>query len=215
MEKEKAFTLAEVLIVLAIIGVVAALTMPMLMNNYQKTAQLTALKKIYSGVSEAIDRMIVDEEVDNFSETSLVSPIYSDPKAFFKKYFKVSKYCGNNPGCFPPIATSIDKTQSGNVGGQYCVTLKDGSSICANPYTDYGSCMFNIDTNGIDKPNIGGRDIFTFQAYQDGSLDEVSPTTIEKDGATAREGRASSCGTNFYGAGCVAKIINEGWKMDY
>ena len=40
-----AFTLAEVLVTLGIIGVVASLTMPGLMGNYQKKANITAMKK--------------------------------------------------------------------------------------------------------------------------------------------------------------------------
>lgn len=41
-----AFTLAEVLVTLGIIGVVASLTMPGLMGNYQKKANITAMKKL-------------------------------------------------------------------------------------------------------------------------------------------------------------------------
>ena len=48
------FTLAEVLITLGIIGVVAALTMPALIGNYQKKEITTRLKKTYSIVQQAI-----------------------------------------------------------------------------------------------------------------------------------------------------------------
>jgi prepilin-type N-terminal cleavage/methylation domain-containing protein len=46
---KKAFTLAEVLITLAIIGVVAALTIPTVVRNYQKTQTVTQLKKSLFG----------------------------------------------------------------------------------------------------------------------------------------------------------------------
>ena len=50
--KNKAFTLAEVLITLGIIGVVAAMTIPTLMTKYQKHVALTRLKKTYSQLNQ-------------------------------------------------------------------------------------------------------------------------------------------------------------------
>lgn len=51
--KSKGFTLAEVLITLGIIGVVAAITIPTLMQNSQDKEKITALKKTYSTLSQA------------------------------------------------------------------------------------------------------------------------------------------------------------------
>ena len=47
-KSKKAFTLAEVLITLGIIGVVVAMTMPTLINNYQKKLAVTRLKHFSS-----------------------------------------------------------------------------------------------------------------------------------------------------------------------
>jgi prepilin-type N-terminal cleavage/methylation domain-containing protein len=47
---KQGFTLAEVLITLAVIGVVAALTIPTVVRNYQKTQTVTKLKKTYSAM---------------------------------------------------------------------------------------------------------------------------------------------------------------------
>ena len=52
--KLRGFTLAEVLITLGIIGVVAAMTIPMLIINYQKRLTLTRLKKTYSQLNQVI-----------------------------------------------------------------------------------------------------------------------------------------------------------------
>ena len=52
--KRPAFTLAEVLITLGIIGVVAAMTMPSVITNYQKKQTAAQLKKAYSIVSQAL-----------------------------------------------------------------------------------------------------------------------------------------------------------------
>ena len=58
--KQKAFTLAEVLITLSIIGVVAAMTVPTLMSNTSNQQHVTALKKAYSTLSNAMKMMPVN-----------------------------------------------------------------------------------------------------------------------------------------------------------
>ncbi len=55
------FTLAEVLITLAIIGVVAALTIPTVVQNYQKTQVVTQLKKTYAALANTTNLAIADE----------------------------------------------------------------------------------------------------------------------------------------------------------
>lgn len=54
MYKKSAFTLAEVLITLGIIGVVAAMTIPTLLAKYQEKQTVTKLKQTYSILSQAI-----------------------------------------------------------------------------------------------------------------------------------------------------------------
>src|SRR5574344_2338759 len=58
--KKSAFTLAEVLITLGIIGVVAALTIPTLMSNYKKSVVETRLLKFYSSINQAIALSEID-----------------------------------------------------------------------------------------------------------------------------------------------------------
>ena len=55
-----AFTLAEVLITLGIIGVVAAMTMPSLITNYQKQKTVSYVKKFYSDINNAVRMSVVD-----------------------------------------------------------------------------------------------------------------------------------------------------------
>lgn len=54
--KTNGFTLAEVLITLGIIGIVAALTLPSLITNYREKQRVTQLKKIYSTLQQAFVR---------------------------------------------------------------------------------------------------------------------------------------------------------------
>ena len=70
------FTLAEVLITLGIIGVVASLTMPALLANYKKQETVTRLKKAYSIVEQAIKLSEVYNESSEFWSTQLLSLIH-------------------------------------------------------------------------------------------------------------------------------------------
>ena len=54
-----AFTLAEVLITLCIIGIVAAMTLPVLMGKYVERERITALKKTYSLLQQAFEIAVV------------------------------------------------------------------------------------------------------------------------------------------------------------
>ena len=68
---KKGFTLAETLITLGIIGVVAAITMPMIITKYQKQVTVEKLKKMYNNMN-SIMQMAVNDTGDmstwDFSE---------------------------------------------------------------------------------------------------------------------------------------------------
>ena len=78
MKKFAAFTLAEVLITLAIIGVVAALTIPTVIINYQKKMYVTQLKKAYNNLTNGFKTMMANEGVTKLSDTALWSKMPSD-----------------------------------------------------------------------------------------------------------------------------------------
>src|SRR5574344_1751996 len=101
-----AFTLAEVLIVLSIIGVVAAFTIPTLMTKVQNHEYVVGLKKFYTTQMDGWSRLLADDGVDQLGDTSVFQSMIEDDdnyyceladanitkcKPFFnnlKKYFK-------------------------------------------------------------------------------------------------------------------------------
>ena len=85
---KRAFTLAEVLITLGVIGVVAALTMPTLIANYQKKAQYTQFMKAYNTLQTAIDLSTADNgDISSWSYGSNDN----ERAAAFKKYLGKKK----------------------------------------------------------------------------------------------------------------------------
>ena len=101
--KKCAFTLAEVLITLGIIGVVAAMTLPVLIQNHQKTVWVNQLKKSVSVLENGFKLMMASDEVYELSDTTAFRTIGSyhystDNNTAFnkfsedvKKYFKIAK----------------------------------------------------------------------------------------------------------------------------
>ena len=95
--RKGAFTLAEVLITLGIIGVVAALTLPALIQKYQDQVLENQLKKMYSTISQGIQKAMADDGVSNFGDTELyqackddhIGDQTNDCIQMVKKYFNV------------------------------------------------------------------------------------------------------------------------------
>ena len=62
------FTLAEVLVTLGIIGVVAAMTMPTLVENHQKKVYIVQLQKVYTELAQAAKRVLTDNNAVSLAD---------------------------------------------------------------------------------------------------------------------------------------------------
>ena len=94
-----AFTLAEILITLVIIGIIAAVTVPSLINKTQNQEYVSKLKKAYSTLSQATNLIIAEEGTPNASKGGWADNsrnIYE----MYKKYLINAKDCGRENGCF-------------------------------------------------------------------------------------------------------------------
>lgn len=182
--KRAAFTLAEVLITLGIIGVVAAMTMPSLIQNYQEKATVTKLKKCYSLVSQAYVSILNDEG----GSDTLQAGDDLEMMEKFGKYLKYQKTCGRNKGCFPNVTY---KSVTGNGYSKWeddttdrsRAILTDGTLIMFNKSAMWGGgnylyAQIYVDINGFKGPNQLGRDFFYFY---------ISPEKIVPGGAKVLE----------------------------
>ncbi|MBR6099334.1 type II secretion system protein [bacterium] len=234
LKSKKAFTLAEVLITLGIIGVVAALTLPTLIANYQKTQTLTSLKKNYTILAQGIEFAQANYGTDLQGWTCADCP--------FPQYYN-NQFSINVPNLFNVLSESIAFAKVVNIGniGQYSgigfCDLPEGQkyktmggsdlSIGAGGYWSSGwaqlkdgSCWFiggtknsntsdemvrvTVDTNGNKNPNKMGRDVFVFVIHRNGQITGVS---------------GNSCNGHWSNGGeaCAQRIIEAGWqiKPDY
>ena len=236
--KSAAFTLAEVLVTLGIIGVVSAMTVPTLMQNYQRQSYVTQLHKTYNEFTQAFLQYKNDRNALWLTEAGHTR--HQDMMPFMKQYFKVVQECGTTS---TPCFASSYKNQNGgtyvvdtlNRGGTYYGVLASGVSFgiksdgidTGTNYTDDFLYRIAIDVNGQKGPNIYGRDLFILYIFSDGVVDayRVNPDCRENNnctlGANPSEHReklyescASSTGNTWYD-GCFAKILNDNWQMNY
>ena len=156
--KRFAFTLAETLITLTIIGVVAALTIPNLLNKYTKHTYVVGLKKAYSQLQHAMKMIPITEGC---------SAGDYDCAGVFQDWGKVTNIDGQDFGGNPNkkrtyLLSKQFKTQDVNAKCPfqdyfYCFSTNDGMTF--SPYNGYD---VYVDINGIKGPNKVGRDQFGF-----------------------------------------------------
>ncbi len=206
--KKQAFTLTEVLLTLAIVGVVSALTLPTLINNYQNDIYTTSLRKVFNELSGAAERFMADEHIDNFYESDILSE--DGMNEFADKYLKIATKCGTE--CYSNNELkSSEKYQDMSRGSK---TAPQGT-VCLNTPSSVVICMsekdnhlwFDIDTNGKKGPNTLGRDAFSLQVYDNGNLinedlDEYDPAKCKSSDWKKAEH-------------CVGLIVKGNWKMNY
>ncbi len=223
-KKSKAFTLAEVLITLTIIGVVSALTIPNMIKQNEKQMTALQLKKIYSQLNQVIKFIITNEGeqalaqkpatfvqeyiLPNFKGTEYFAPSGNHLKAMC--YEPNDFYIGAKNGVDAQYAFSNKKGQSsGSISTPFYYTtasirLAGGACIGFNQLINppiYADSTIFVDVNGSNKPpNRAGRDLFFF--YVDQDTYTVTPTD--------KVGRL-----DFTGNGFGAKIImSNGWIID-
>ena len=230
--KKAAFTLAEVLITLGIIGVVAAMTIPMLITKYQKFQTVTRLKGIYSQLSQAI-RLSEDENGD-LSGWDLYAPDWFD--RYLASYVKVSKTKLKDVNDGDSIVykqlsgvreRGLAILNSAMYGGSSSYLFHNGAQIfVADTFrqgTDRAAVI--VDINGASTPpNQFGKDTFYFLLFNKYGLKPMGMHNSQEctppiDGNPGREYLMTSnclqyaCNKKSRGMFCAALIFTDGWTI--
>lgn len=231
----KAFTLAEVLITLGVIGIIASMTIPTLINNTNKIKYVVSLQKFYSEFNQILIQIGSDNGCINdlkcsglFATGTTVAALGDE----IVKYLKVIKNCGIalDQGCIPGIDGNFNGTAGpiyyDHTSYWYKVITADGMSLmiwnhsddcAADPdtgMTQYCGAVY-VDVNGLNPPNRYGRDFFIFYIINDNGP-SIYPAGGSKD---LQYPMATYCanppGTGVLSLGCAGKIIADGWQMNY
>jgi prepilin-type N-terminal cleavage/methylation domain-containing protein len=171
MMKKFAFTLAEVLITLGIIGIVAAITIPNLITNYQKKQTATRLKKVYADLINAVRLSEIDNgSMDgwNFVEKGCSScqELYEFLETYYLPYYKGAKIFKKR--------SDISYNPPDGVLSSMGLVLMDGTILAFHSDVPAGYIWIYADINGVEGPNIVGRDIFVFDGYNYGAATKNS-----------------------------------------
>ncbi|MDD3149952.1 MAG: prepilin-type N-terminal cleavage/methylation domain-containing protein [Candidatus Gastranaerophilales bacterium] len=226
--KRKAFTLAETLIVIAIIGIIASIVTPMLFGTTSDAELKAAWKKQYSDLTQATMMIVADNGgslagayTGNLTGSEDLKNAYISKLNIIKDCSGTSSYGGTGTGasaegCWHSEASIWYKLNGTTLGS--CthpgLILNNGSlmrlavenSNCSMVAGDFTKCGYiEIDVNGFKKPNTYGKDIFTTELTSNsliptGARRYFDPTTTCIEGSTA---------TDNTGYGCSAKFLYE------
>ena len=235
---KKGFTLAEVLISLAIIGVVAAITIPALYNSSQNQTLASKLSATVSSLENGLSAMIIEEGANGLCGTEFASAMTDQSPNYSKAAGVLGEYLKNGGITTPPAAYSV-RNLSGTGDNttfedQPTLTMKNGSWVIFTELSSTGAPAHSeatrvenggnlferfavaiIDVNGSESPNMWGRDVFSYSLGTDGILyptggkDERIFTT-----GSFEDTIDTNCSTSGTGEYCAAKLMLNGYKVD-
>ncbi len=220
-KNQTAFTLAETLITLGIIGVVAAITIPTLISNYRKKQLEAQIKTTYATIQQTL-RFAED---DGVSYSTVADGSNAAMKEWFDtfiaQHMKVEQVCINRTpkGCWHQVYYPSG-SKYGNAEGIgdniLGFTIAKGASVTMDGYnandmknafgidTSESGLIFFFDANGKTKPNVLGKDVYIMAWTEKGLV----PAGYSKT--------QSQIEINCYtGSGhyCLNKVINNNWEI--
>ena len=219
MKKRNAFTLAEVVITLGRIGIVAAMTLPAILAKTEKQETVAKLKKVYSVLSQGIKRSELDNgEISEWPTGADITDVNAYFDKYWRPYYKNPKICSTAVACGYSnnfAWTNLDGERfswSVNTSETRVAFLLSDQTFIFNPrnstfgYVNY----FYVDLNGPKNPNVVGKDVFIF-TLSDKKL--LRPFGYDKKYEDLDCSKQSSGNEND----CTAKIMADGWekKDDY
>lgn len=186
-----AFTLAEVLITLGVIGVVAAMTIPNLMAKISEKRYQTAYRKAYSVLNQALRSMMDDGYVIDLSDMSAGA---AKAEGLIGDNFKIlSNYFAGATRCFDNNADKCWECEKGQ-SGQFALNVNNGRGCKKDrpafidasgmAYFLYAGSEWPIlvDVNGFSGPNELGKDRYVVyftnsrtKAYYSNEVDTIYP----------------------------------------
>ena len=220
--QKAAFTLAEVLITLGIIGIVAAMTLPMLIASYNKQECSVRLKKFYSTMSNAFNLATIDYGAMRYWEfptTQNDGPQMSKfAKTYLFPYLTGLRECGDDSSGDSACFVYGNKIFKQGLPAVYI--FSDGSCFGLNiggSNEGAGNIHIYYDYNCMKRPNEYGKDVFDFiidwREWEDKYIFKAGGYRVLN--MTTREELLNDC-KNAQGNArgeCAALIQYDGWEI--
>lgn len=227
---KSAFTLGEVLITLGVIGVVAAITIPSIVQNQQKRKIESLLKEDYAIIQQVMKFTEYDDVSLDLSVPDNLSGMKLWFETFMAPHLKYVSVCYDKAGCWQdkgPTRTlkggiaGWNRTGIGLGSGILTVKLSNGTNLCIDGFsksdmknwfgtnTTSSSLVVYIDANGDSLPNVIGKDIFVLVWTPDG----LFPAGIHETNEKVNQNCSSLANTSNAGYYCMMRIKNNGWVI--
>ena len=147
-----------------VIGIIAAITVPIVMANHRKQETSARLKKFYSALSQAVRLAQVDNY--DFIKDSFAKQYYvykdNNLDLWWNKYLSSLPITKHENTTYK-ITSATDEA---GITPDYIYSLNDGSLVVFSEYCDEDTCTLLYDVNGEKGPNYKGRDVFMFHIQQ-------------------------------------------------
>lgn len=243
--KKFGFTLAEVMIAVAILGIISTLTIPQLARDIQRKNWANALSTQITNFENATKNLIVNSNAIDMYDTEILNP-NTDPENFpkylknlesyneenfeqfyNKKVYKINKQPLDN---INKLDNKIDDYTNYNLKGRgnLFLNLADNKN---NYYTyeedealekeiNYRTKIADviIDINGKNSPNTLGRDIFKFDLDENGKLHAQGSKDVSLYSNNNNLHWEKTCpDTNItdIGTSCTGRLVENNFVMDY
>lgn len=222
---KSAFTLAEVLITLGIIGIVAAMTIPTLLAKLHNRHTESMLKEDYSILQQMMTSANDDGAMSSLVKYNDIDEMKTWFQTYFLPYIKVANVCYDEQGCWDTGAKDLTgKRITLRLTGCGLKTISfqlyNGSYVCMDDYdktllsslygvntNESGSLIFFVDTNGDKNPNILGKDIFVLVFKPE--TGKFVPAGSDKTEEEVKQ----NCSKGGDGRWCLTLVQNNGWKV--
>ncbi len=214
-----ALTLAEVLITLGIIGVVAALTIPNIIKHYQNEVTVTKLQKAYSTLNQAFRQSENDNGSSEFWQETPEISAQDYFEKYWKPYLKEPKLCQTYQECGyvswkPYIALNGSSVAMSLDSARVKIkTIDDVFYLFTEATTNSEGKLVPfrnvyIDINGAKAPNKFGEDVFVFNRV-------IGKGIMPECYYCSYNSLTANCNRKSSGAYCAARIMADGWKIKY
>lgn len=217
------FTLAEVLITLGIIGIVAAITIPGLITEHQKKATVTKLERAISVLNQAY-KLSYDDVGEPSVDESFGMGSVEYFKTYWEPYIKTALICNSYSQCgydskAPWKFANGKASQTSAVAGNQRTTFYTLDGILYVIFTAGGGSTpgslvkisyILIDLNGGGKPNKIGKDVFYLTRVTNNGGGGVQPYGYNLSNRDVNQ----NCSKTSSGMFCAEKIRRAGWRIE-
>lgn len=227
--KKKGFTLAELMVSMGIVGLIAAITLPTLMQNSQKAQIGPKLTKAVAMFEQANSSLLNAKGVDFLSDLPAFTNnsglknrniAYGEELSNYMKITETDDHASGitTGGCnLTSTLTSTTVSYLSKDGCAYLLRLNQTpQSTTVAPHKQFMGYVF-IDINGKGKPNTPANDLFAFAAFNDGSLRPAGGTNWSENMNTTcswtKDCKVNELPSQSYA--CTGHIFENNFKVLY